>query len=62
VQLQIIPTTIAFPLGPATLELAACVALEAELVLLEEVEPHALSATTIATRADDSSGRPVTFE
>jgi hypothetical protein len=62
VQLQIIPTTIAFPLGPATLELAACVALEAELVLLEVVEPQALSATTIAATADNSSSRPVTFE
>jgi hypothetical protein len=62
VQLQIIPTTIAFPLGSATLELAACVALEAELVLLEAVEPQALSTPTTATSADDSNSRPVTFE
>jgi hypothetical protein len=62
VQLQIIPTTIAFPLGPATLELAAGVALAAELVLLEALEPQALSATTIAATADDTSSRPVTVE
>jgi hypothetical protein len=61
VQLQIIPTTIAFPLGPVTLALAA-VALEAELELVEAVEPQALSATTTAATADDSSRRPVTFE
>jgi hypothetical protein len=62
VQLQIIPTTIAFPLGPVTLELDAGVALAAGLELFEALEPQALSATTIAATADDSSSRPVTFE
>jgi hypothetical protein len=62
VQLQIIPTTIAFPLGLVALALAAAVALEAGLELFEAVEPQALSATTIAATAEDSSSRPVTFE
>jgi hypothetical protein len=65
VQLQIIPTTIAFPLGPVALESDAAVALEAGLELLEvvePVEPQALSATTIAATTNDISSRPVTFE
>jgi hypothetical protein len=64
VQLQIIPTTIGFPLTAEVLELAlaALVVLEEALELLELLEPHALMASATAGTVRQSSSRLSRFE